>query len=103
MARLKKKTDTGKPTPLSAPEPLPEHVRILEWGSLKTGDPVVVAFPGKKFKRNVYWTFYAHVTAPGGTEYIDVYERKVGDPHGLWRSFRPEQVTPKHQPKKRSA
>jgi hypothetical protein len=100
VARLKR-TNTSKPVPLSAPEPLPEHVRVAEWGEIKAGDPVIVSIPGKKYKRSVYWTFFAHVTAPGGTEYIDVYERKAGDPHGLWRSFRPDQVTAKPQPKRK--
>lgn len=102
MARLKK-VKPGEVPPPTAPEPFPEHVRIPEWGDLKAGDSVVVSIPGKKFRRGVYWTFSAHVTAPGGAEYIDVYERKAGDPHGLWRSFRPEQVTPLASKKKKIA
>lgn len=100
MARLKK-TKPGELPPPNAPELFPEHIRVAEWGDLHAGDPVLVSIPGKKYKRGVYWTFQAHVTAPGGTEYIDVHERKAGDPHGLWRSFRPDQVTAIAKPKKR--
>jgi hypothetical protein len=93
MARLKR-TSTAAPVPVAAAESFPEHVRVAEWNGLQPGDPVVISFPGKKYKKGVYWTFSAHVTSPGGVEYIDVYERKRGDPHGLWRSFRPDQVEP---------
>lgn len=104
MARLKKVKSGDPPAPVpNAPVPFPEHIRVAEWGDLKAGDPVIVSIPGKKYKRGVYWTFQSHVTSPNGTEYIDVHERKAGDPHGLWRSFRPEQVTPIPSKKRRAS
>lgn len=102
MARLKKVKPGEAAFSAAAPEPLPEHVRVPEWNDIKAGDPVIVSFPGKRCKRGVHWTFQAHVTAPGGTEYIDVHERKSGSPHGLWRSFRPDQVTPVKRKKRAS-
>lgn len=93
VARLKKTRVQGE-VPVTAPEPFPEHVRVPEWNGLVAGDRVLISFPGKEYKKGVYWTFSAYVTSPTGIEYVDVYERKSGDPHGLWRSFRPDQVKP---------
>jgi hypothetical protein len=93
MARLKK-TNTREPTPPTAPEPLPEHVRTREWNGIKAGDRVIVRQTGKRAKRGFRYWFSAHVVSPGGKEYIDVLECRLGETNGLWRSFNPDEVFP---------
>lgn len=97
MARLKK-TATAPPDPR---DPLPEHTRTPEWNGFKKGDEVIVRLPGKKARKGYRYYFSSHVVSPGGHEYIDVQEVKLGFGSGLWRSVPPETVSAPYVPKTR--
>lgn len=99
MARLKQ--IKRQPAPPAAREPLPEHVRVTEWNGFKTGDQVVVRMPGKKARSGYRYYFSAYVTSPGGIEYVDVQEIRLGQAHGLWRSFPPDAISAPYIPKYR--
>lgn len=98
MARLKR-TRQAEVRPPTAPEPLPEHVRTPEWNGFVKGDLVVVRRPGKKARAGYRYYFSAHVVSPGGQEYIDVMEVKLGFASGRWRSFPLDCITAPYIPK----
>lgn len=66
--------------------------RSTSWSGVRAGDPVEVS--GTRL-RSASWTFLAHVrNGATGEEWVEVVGGRSGD--RKLRSFRPEQVYPRH-------
>lgn len=66
------------------------HIREREWNGLTQHDRCLVSGG----RRGSNFTFWAKVTAPGGSEYIEVLEQQSRQGPRLWRAFPMERVSP---------